>query len=96
MAMKVKIKYGGMIAELIKKSEEIYECNEQNLDVMQLIKRLFNKYLELAKFYENNPLKIFEESMVFVNERVINPNEINIVNVNEGDLVMFLPIVTGG
>ncbi|MEM2154556.1 MAG: MoaD/ThiS family protein [Nitrososphaeria archaeon] len=94
--MKVKIKYGGMIAELIKKSEEIYECNEQNLDVMQLIKRLFNKYLELAKFYENNPLKIFEESMVFVNERVINPNEINIVNVNEGDLVMFLPIVTGG
>ena len=94
--MKVKIKYGGMISELIKRSEEIYECNEQNLNVMQLLRGLFNKYLELAKFYENNPLKIFEESMVLVNDKVINPNEINIVSVREDDLVMFLPIVTGG
>lgn len=96
MTMKVKIKYGGFFSELIKKSEDVHESDEKNLSMKQLLIELFNKYLDLAKFFDNNPLKVFDESMVIINNKVVNPNEINIININDNDLVMFLPIVTGG
>lgn len=94
--MRFKIKYGGLISELVKRDEEDYEGNEDSMNVAQLIVNLFNKYFDLANFFENNPLKIFEHSMIFVNSKVVNPNEMPNVSVNEGDLIMFMPVVTGG
>lgn len=94
--MKVKIKYGGLFSELIKKGEEDYVFDGEILNVSQLIAKLFNRYVELAKFFENNPMKIFEHSMIFVNSKVVNPSEMSSTHLSEGDLVMFMPVVTGG
>lgn len=94
--MKIKIKYGGPISEIIKKREEEYESESASLNVMQLITGLFNKYADLAKFFDENPLKIFEHSMVFVNSKVVSPNEASSVKINGNDSVAFLPVVTGG
>ncbi|MEM2569704.1 MAG: MoaD/ThiS family protein [Candidatus Bathyarchaeia archaeon] len=94
--MKIKIKYGGPLSEILRKREEEYESDYAPLSVAQLITDLFNRYADMAKFFEGDPTKVFEHSMVFVNSRVVSPNEILNIQINEGDLVAFLPVVTGG
>jgi|YelNatPaOPRAMG01_1025707.scaffolds.fasta_scaffold02147_15 molybdopterin converting factor small subunit len=96
MVMKVKIKYGGLFSELTKKEGEELILDGESLNVSQLIAKLFNTYIDLAKFFENSPTKIFEYSMIFVNNKIVNPNEMSSTRLSGDDLVMFMPVVTGG
>ncbi|KPU62366.1 hypothetical protein EP1X_09130 [Thermococcus sp. EP1] len=94
--MKLTLTYGGPFYEKIKKHKETIEIDKSSLTVQELVDILFQRYPQLAEFFEDNPNKIFEFSTIIVRGRVLIPKDLPRVQLEDGEEVFFLPVVHGG
>jgi len=84
--MMIKVKFFSPIREIVKKEEEEIEI-KKDFTVMDLLDELTDKY---GKSFRQIPC------IILVNDRGINQLEGEGTRLKEGDLVTFLPMLSGG